>query len=196
MDTETKTERGFRLSMEQQAEIGDILLSARAVAQQMTAKAEEEANRLVSEAQARAEEILRVAEQTQHEAEEKADRLVREAEEKAAALLREAEEKTAPPAPEPSVTEAELQEFAVRAVENCFAALRRQQLDAVELINEHWRHFLSELSFSQPPDSLGERPDPPPVPEVSQRDIEDRVNAIARELMEIIGSNEEEFVLK
>lgn len=176
MTTEESVENGARLSMEQQAEIGDILLSARTVSRQMVAQAREEADGIVKAAEERAGQRVR-------EAEEQAAEILREAEEKAAALVREAEERSAPP-----MSEAEMQEYAVHAVEECFSRLRRQQLDVLDMINEQWRDFLSRLNFSEPAPDAEERETftPPPI---TQQDIETRVNAIARELMEIIGNN-------
>ena len=178
MDAETKELRKdeFRLSTEQQAEIGDILLSARAVSRQM-----------INDAQTKADAILQSANA-------EAERLVREAEEKAAETLRAAEARALEiaPAEEPAETPAasalseEMQDYVVRCVGDCFAKLRQQQLDTVDYLNEQWQGFLSGLSLPELPTPVTAQTEETGR-EVSRQDIEQRVSAIAKELMEIIG---------
>ena len=139
MDTVTNEVRreDFRLSTEQQAEIGDILLSAQAVSRQVIAQAQERADKILQSAN------------------ERADTLVHEAEEKAAEILRAAEaraQEIAPVEDEPDEVQTpalseEMQEYVVRCVGDCFAKLRQQQLDTVDYLNEQWRGFLSGLSL-------------------------------------------------
>ena len=81
----------------------------------------------------------------------------------------------------------EMQEYVVRCVGECFARLRQQQLDTAEYLNEQWRGFLSGLSLPELPTPGSAQKAEEPDNGVSQQDIEDRVSAIARELLEIIG---------
>lgn len=196
----------FRLSAEQQAEIGDILLSARAVSRQMIAQAQQQADEilqnaneradtLVREAEERADAILREAgekvEETARAAAEKAAETIRAAEETAAEIRREAgvgeEEPSSAEKEAPAISE-EMEEYVVRCVGDCFAKLRQQQLDTAEYINEQWRSFLSGLSLPElPTPGTAGRAEEPVGQDVSRQEIEERVSAIAKELMEIIG---------
>lgn len=190
--TGSRNENGFRLNTEQQAEIGDILLSARAISRQMISQAREQSEEILLDAREKAEKIMREKEEKAEaallDARAQAEKIVREAEEKAAAILLDAEQQIAkaPNTAQPSgaaAMPAEVQEYAVRCVGDCFAKLRQQQLESIDLINEQWRAFLSGLTLAD------ETPPAVPLPEreVSREDIENRVNAIARELMDIIG---------
>ncbi len=162
------------------AEVGDILLSARAVSREMIARARRQAD-----------EILR-------EAEEKAAGIVRDAEEQAAEIVREAEERAddlaaAPPArvgraASETDIEARVQENAVRRMEACLSELRRRQLETVDLINEQWQQFLCGMTLSSEEEAENAAAERKPQ-EITQQDIEAKVSAIARELMEIIGSS-------
>lgn len=214
MDTVTNgpQKEEFRLSAEQQAEIGDILLSARAVSRQMIAQARQQAEELLQNANERADALVREAEEkadailtdageqalkTTQTAEAQAAETIRAAEEKAAELLKEAgardgegsatveeqpDEKDAP-----AISEA-MQEYVVRCVGDCFARLRQQQLDTADYINEQWRSFLSGLSLPELPTPASLRnTEGAAGEEVSRQEIEERVSAIAKELMEIIG---------
>ena len=210
-----KREESVRLSTEQEAEIGDILLSARAVSRQMILQAQEQIDDMMRKAEEQAAEKLR-------EAEEQAARITREAEEQAAEKLREAEKRAAKilqgaieakngeaagneegteadaaaeaetaGQPEEAVQESaalpeEMQEYVVRCVGDCFARLRQQQQETADFINEQWRCFLSGLSLPELPTS-GAAPAETEGTGVTRQDIEERVSAIARELMEIIG---------
>ncbi|MBR1566428.1 MAG: hypothetical protein IJ649_06655 [Oscillospiraceae bacterium] len=214
-ETNEKREESFRLSTEQEAEIGDILLSARTVSRQMILQAQEQIEDMMRKAEEQAAEKLR-------EAEEQADRITREAEEQAAEKLRMAEERAAQilqgareekngeAAGNEEGTEAEaaaetgaagqpgeaiqesaalpeeMQEYVVRCVGDCFARLRQQQQETADFINEQWRCFLSGLSLPELP-TPGVAPAETEGTGVTRQDIEDRVSAIARELMEIIG---------
>ena len=87
-ETNEKREESVRLSTEQEAEIGDILLSARAVSRQMILQAQEQIDDMMRKAEEQAAEKL-------SEAEKQAAQITREAEEQAAEKLREAEERAA-----------------------------------------------------------------------------------------------------
>jgi len=209
-ETNEKREEGFRLSTEQQTEIGDILLSARAVSRQMILQAQEQIDDMMRKAEEQAAEKLREAEeqaaQITLEAEEQAAEKLRKAEERAAQILQgaademrsdEADEGTEPenaaetepdgqPARENAVLPEEMQEYVVRCVGDCFARLRQQQQETADFINEQWRTFLSGLSLPELP-TPGAASAETEGTGVTRQDIEDRVSAIARELMEIIG---------
>ena len=214
-ETNERREESFRLSTEQETEIGDILLSARTVSRQMILQAQEQIDDMIRKAEEQAAEKLR-------EAEEQAAQITREAEEQAAEKLRKAEERAAQilqgamgeknseaagneegaeadaaaeteaagqpeeTARESAVLPEEMQEYVVRCVGDCFARLRQQQQETADFINEQWRCFLSGLSLPELP-TPGAAPAETEGTGVTRQDIEDRVSAIARELMEIIG---------
>ncbi|MBR6839909.1 MAG: hypothetical protein IKM82_04900 [Oscillospiraceae bacterium] len=214
-ETNERREESFRLSTEQETEIGDILLSARTVSRQMILQAQEQIDDMMRKAEEQAAEKLR-------EAEEQAAQITREAEEQAAEKLRKAEERAAQilqgamgeknseaagneegaeadaaaeteaagqpeeTARESAVLPEEMQEYVVRCVGDCFARLRQQQQETADFINEQWRCFLSGLSLPELP-TPGAAPAETEGTGVTRQDIEDRVSAIARELMEIIG---------
>ena len=163
LEREAKQLQELPMNAEQKAEVGDVLFSARTVSRQMVTQAREQSD-----------EIL--------QAEEKAAAILREAEEKAAALQEEA-------AAQRDAVSAQMQDYVVQCVGDCFSRLRQQQLETVDFINEQWRGFLSGLALT---DEIQGPPRPskaaqPPTEEISRRDIEARVSAIAKELMEIIG---------
>ena len=208
-ETKEKREESFRLSTEQEAEIGDILLSARTVSRQMILQAQEQIDDMMRKAEEQAAEKLREAEeqaaQITREAEEQAAEKLREAEERAAQILQGAKEEKYGEAtgneeqtetetagqPEEAARESaalpeEMQEYVVRCVGDCFARLRQQQQETADFINEQWRCFLSGLSLPELP-KPGAAPAETEGTGVTRQDIEDRVSAIARELMEIIG---------
>ncbi len=214
-ETNEKREESVRLSTEQEAEIGDILRSARAVSRQMILQAQEQIDDMMRKAEEQAAEKLREAEeqaaQITRGAEEQAAEKLRKAEERAAQILQGAmEEKNGEAAgneegaeadaaaeteaagqPEKAARESaalpeEMQEYVVRCVGDCFARLRQQQQETADFINEQWRCFLSGLSLPELP-ARGAAPAENGGTGVTRQDIEDRVSAIARELMEIIG---------
>ena len=159
------------LNTRQQAEVGDVLLSARAVSRQMVTQAREQSDEILKTARDRAEQIVQ-------EAEDKAAAILLEAEEKAAAMMEEAAQPR-------DVMSPEMQEYVVKCVGECFSRLRQQQLETVDFINDQWRSFLSGLTLEEPK----EKPKAaPPVDEISRQDIEARVSAIAKELMDILGN--------
>ena len=176
-DEENVRQEDLRLNLEQRAEIGDILLSARTVSRQMVTQAREQSDEILQTARDRAEQIVQAAE-------EKAAAILKDAEEKAAVLIEEASEPR-------DVMSAQMQEYVVRCVGDCFSRLRQQQLETVDFINEQWRGFLSGLSLTDevqgPPRPKQLAPQAKPD-EISRQDIEARVSAIAKELMEIIGN--------
>ena len=100
MENEEKNrpkESGYRLSTKQQAEIGDILLSARSVSRQLISQAKQQSEEMLQNTKQQAAQIVAEAQtraaSAMDEAEEKAVELVKEAEKKAAAIIQEAEGK-------------------------------------------------------------------------------------------------------
>ena len=79
----------------------------------------------------------------------------------------------------------EMQEYVVRCVGDCFAKLRQRQEESNEFLNEQWRNFLSGLALPELPNPA--RKKETVGQEISRKEIQDRVSAIARELMDIIG---------
>lgn len=169
-----------------------VLREAAEQADAVIRKAEEDAAAVAREGEEQKAAILReAAEQkaallqaAEREAEEEKAAILRRAEESAAVLLQHAEDAAAVSAesercPAPEIP-ADMQEYVVRCVGDCFERLRRQQLEAADLINEQWRSFLSGLV-------LTDEPAAPAAPEgdISPRELEDRVGAIAQEMKEI-----------
>ena len=175
LEREAKQLQELPMNAEQKAEVGDVLLSARTVSRQMVTQAREQSDEILQIARDRAEQIVQ-------QAEEKAAAILSEAKEKAAALQEEATAQR-------DAVSAQMQDYVVQCVGDCFSRLRQQQLETVDFINEQWRGFLSGLALT---DEIQGPPRPPkaaqpPTEEISRRDIEARVSAIAKELMEIIG---------
>ena len=169
----------MNITMEQAAE---KLREAEEQAAQITREAEEQAAEKLREAEERAAQILQGA------TEEKNGEAAGSEEGKEAEAAAETE---AAGQPEKAVREnaalpEEMQEYVVRCVGDCFARLRQQQQETADFINEQWRCFLSGLSLPEVP-TLGAAPAETEGTGVTRQDIEDRVSAIARELMEIIG---------
>ena len=96
----------------QKSEIGDTLLSARALAK-----------KIEDQARAQAEETIR-------QAQEKADAIVREAEHKRRELAQSLPDQ---------------QEYAAKCVENCLNKLKKQHIEAIEMLNNEWQDFLCGL---------------------------------------------------
>ena len=164
-----------RLSREQQAEIGDIFLSARTVSRQMVLQAREQSDEILKTARDRAEQIVT-------EAEERAERILREAEERASAIVVETR-----PANNSDMSP-EMQDYVIRAVGECFEKLRLRQQENMDFINSQWQGFLSGLSISDAlPPAAPQPQQSQPGQEITRQEIQERVSAIAKELMEIIG---------
>lgn len=130
----------------QKTQISDTLMSAQSIARQM-----------IDDAKAQAEEATRLA-QTQ------AEETVLAAEKKAELILSGA--KSRKDASDAEVTQ--VQEYALRCVENCVDKLRQQHKDAIELINAQWQDFLSGLILPEdrhPAPAESEPADPTLQPE-------------------------------
>ena len=122
----------------QKSQISDTLMSAQSVAFQM-----------IDDAKTQAEETARLA---QLQAEE----TVKAAEKKAELILAGARSRKE--ASDADVSE--VQEYALKCVENCVDKLRRQHMEAIEYLNAQWQDFLGGLII--PGD---EQPEPLPMPE-------------------------------
>lgn len=126
----------------QKNQISDTLMSAQNIARQM-----------IEDAKAQAEETARMA---QSQAEE----TVKAAEKKAELILAGA--RTRKESAEAEMNE--VQESALRCVENCVDKLRAQHVEAIEFLNAQWQDFLSGLII--PGDEEAEQlPEPEPMPE-------------------------------
>lgn len=143
----------------QKSEIGDTLLSARALAK-----------KIEDQARAQAEETIR-------QAQEKADAIVREAEHKRREFAQSLPDQ---------------QEYAAKCVENCLNKLKKQHIEAIEMLNNEWQDFLCGLM----PEEHTAGTEPEPSDTEAQENTEDmpelreRVNAIAKELMEILDKKQ------
>ncbi len=124
----------------QKSEIGDTLLSARALAK-----------KIEDQARAQAEETIR-------QAQEKADAIVREAEHKRRELAQSLPDQ---------------QEYAAKCVENCLNKLKKQHIEAIEMLNNEWQDYAEVQENTED------------MPE-----LRERVNAIAKELMEILDKKQ------
>ena len=180
----------IRLSTGQQAEIGNIMLSARRVSRQTIAQAQAKADEILKNANERADELVRdaasKAAETLRLAEEQAARIVHDAEARANEIAPAEEKAEADESGRTSALSEDMQEYVVRCVGECFARLRQQQMETADFISEQWRRFLSELSLPELP-APGSAPAEAERDDVSQQEIEERVSTIAKELMEIIG---------
>lgn len=128
----------------QKNQISDTLMSAQNIARQM-----------IEDAKAQAEETAKLA---QSQAEE----TVKAAEKKAELILAGA--RTRKESAEAEMNE--VQEAALRCVENCVDKLRAQHVEAIEFLNAQWQDFLSGLII--PGDEEAEQlpePEPEPMPE-------------------------------
>ena len=105
----------------QKNQISDTLMSARDIARQIIEDAKSQADETAKLAQVQAEETVKAAEK------------------KAELILSGARSKAA------DADLNQVQDYALRCVEDCVDALRRQHMDAIELINSKWQSFLSGL---------------------------------------------------
>ena len=107
----------------QKNQISDTLMSARDIARQMIEDAKTQADETARRAQAQAEETVKAAEK------------------KAELILAGA--KTRKESADADVSE--VQEYALKCVENCVDKLRQQHVEAIEYLNAQWQDFLSGL---------------------------------------------------
>ena len=116
-------------------EIGDAILSAKTIARQLIAEAQEKADALLAAANREAGETLSAAK-------EKAEALLAEAEEKRRALLEDGQTR---------------EQKTIRGAQEAYLHLREQCLDAVKLLDGEWQRFL--CSFADEPGEEGKLPD-------------------------------------
>ena len=135
----------------QKSEIGDTLLSARALAK-----------KIEDQARAQAEETIR-------QAQEKADTIVREAEHKRRELAQSLPDQ---------------QEYAAKCVENCLNKLKKQHIEAIEMLNNEWQDFLCGLMPEEHSDEAESGTSDTEAQEntADMPELRERVNAIAKEL--------------
>lgn len=133
-------------------EIGDAILSAKTISQQLIGDAREKADALMAESVDGADKLISAAQ-------EKAERIVAEARERAEALVAEAEAKR-----DAILAESEGREQnAVASVESVYLRMRAQALDAVRTLDGEWQRFLCSLGEDETakpgalPDDLPEK---------------------------------------
>ena len=128
----------------QKSEIGDTLLSARALAKKI-------------EDQARAQ----------------AEETIRQAQELAQSLP-------------------DQQEYAAKCVENCLNKLKKQHIEAIEMLNNEWQDFLCGLMPEEHSDEAESGTSDTEAQEntADMPELRERVNAIAKELMEILDKKQ------
>ena len=107
----------------QKSQISDTLMSAQSVAFQMIEDAKTQAEETARMAQLQAEETIKAAEK------------------KAELILAGA--RTRKESADADVSE--VQEYALKCVENCVDKLRRQHMEAIEYLNAQWQDFLGGL---------------------------------------------------
>lgn len=139
----------------QKNQISDTLMSARDIARQMIEDAKTQAEETARRAQAQAEETVKAAEK------------------KAELILAGA--KTRKESADADVSE--VQEYALKCVENCVDKLRAQHVEAIEYLNAQWQDFLSGLILpgdekqAELPEAISE-PMPEPVDWMAITDID------------------------
>ena len=174
-----------------QEQADKMLSAAKAQTDEIIQNAETQAEEIVRNAELQAEEIVHNAEihaqQLLHNAETDSARIIQSAETEAAEIVQNAEAQATGivrTASSSSPLSAETQEFAIHSVESCIEQLRRQLLDSVEIVDQQWNDFLRGLvnpkgvHDSVAVSDTDEEIDAPP-------DIEEKVSAIARELLDI-----------
>ena len=123
----------------QKNQISDTLMSARDIARQMIEDAKSQADETAKLAQLQAEETVKAAEK------------------KAELILSGARSKAA------DADLNQVQDYALRCVEDCVDALRRQHMDAIELINSKWQSFLSGLILPEDRQPAAAKAEPAPA---------------------------------
>ena len=177
----------------------DFLASARKLTDQFLEQSRLQAEKILKEANAQAEQIVTDARQ-------KADELLRDAENHAEEIGLQAR-READAILEQAHADAEAmrskkgsidQEYAVQCVSDCFEEIRRRQEESLDVLNAQWQKFLIGL---MPSDEDLPAPEPAPVPEpeppVAEAedapapqpelpyDLEEKVNALSREMDEL-----------
>ena len=127
-----------------------------------------------------------LAKKIEDQARAQAEETIRQAQEKADAIVREAEHKRR----ELAQSLPDQQEYAAKCVENCLNKLKKQHIEAIEMLNNEWQDFLCGLMpeehTAEPEQSDAEvQENTEDMPE-----LRERVNAIAKELMEILDKKQ------
>ena len=115
-------------------EIGDAILSAKTIAQQLIADAQQRADALTAESVDNADALITAAQ-------EKAGQIVSEARKRAEALVADAEAKR-----DAILAESEKRDHdALESVQGVYQKLRTQALENVKLLDREWQGFLCTL---------------------------------------------------
>ena len=76
------------------------------------------------------------------------------------------------------------QDYMVSCVQSCYDKIRAQQYEIIDTVNREWQNFLCGLDAGE---------DAPTAEAVkAPEDLSEKVNAIAKELLSMMGDNEEE----
>ena len=115
-------------------EIGDAILSAKTIAQQLIADAKQRADALTAESVDNADALITAAQ-------EKAEQIVSSARERAEALVADAEARR-----DAILAESEKRDHdALESVQGVYQKLRAQALDNIKLLDREWQGFLCSL---------------------------------------------------
>jgi len=148
-------------------EIGDAILSAKTIAQQLIADAQQQADAVTAESVENAGALITAAQ-------EKAERIVSEARERAEALVADAEAKR-----DAILAENEKRDHdALESVQRVYQKLRAQSLDSVKLLDREWQGFLCSLGDDEPAP-------PPALPE----DLSEKLGELAESFSALEDEN-------
>ena len=180
----------------------DFLASARKLTDQFLEQSRLQAEKILKEANAQAEQIVadarQKADELLHDAENHAEEIGLQARREADALLKQANTDAEEIRSAASTKGTVEQEYAVQCVSDCFEAVRRKQEETLDVLNAQWQKFLIGLmpnedelpapepaSAPEPEVSAPEAEDAPaPQPELPY-DLEEKVNALSREMDEL-----------
>ena len=164
---ETLRERLEALSLGRE-EIGDAILSAKTISQQLIEEARDKAEAMTAESVESADALISAAQ-------EKAERIVAEARERADALVADAEARR-----DAILAESDACEHnAVQSVQAVYQALRAQAVEAVGLLDREWQRFLCSLGDDEAAKDL-------PLPE----DLSEKLGQLADSLSALEGDGE------
>ena len=84
------------------------------------------------------------------------------------------------------------QEYAAKCVENCLNKLKKQHIEAIEMLNNEWQDFLCGLMPEEHSDEAESGTSDTEAQEntADMPELRERVNAIAKELMEILDKKQ------
>ena len=188
----------------------DFLASARKLTDQFLEQSRLQAEKILKEANAQAEQIAadarQKADELLHDAENHAEEIGLQARREADAILEQAHS-DADAILEQAHADADAmrskkgsidQEYAVQCVSDCFEEIRRRQEETLDVLNAQWQKFLiglmpSDEDLPAPEPASAPEPEPPvaeaedapaPQPELPY-DLEEKVNALSREMDEL-----------